>query len=122
MYRRIMGKPERKTVVSQADAVNDNRRHNARRIYQAFGETHTLTEWARITGLTYQTIWCRIERGMQIEEALSIGNYRSHCKFTFAGVTRGVTEWCRECKIPRSTFYSRLNGGMTIGQALGLEA
>lgn len=34
------------------------------------GETHTLAEWSRITGVSCQTIYKRLERGWTIEQAL----------------------------------------------------
>lgn len=50
--------------------------HNNRRtnIYiEAFGETHTLAEWARLTGINSKTIWSRIyDRNYTPERALGL--------------------------------------------------
>lgn len=36
------------------------------------GETHTLQEWSRITGIDYYTLRLRVKRGWSIEKALTV--------------------------------------------------
>jgi len=52
------------TVQEQAN----NRRNN--RYVEAFGESHTLAQWARIVGIGPKTIRYRLEQGATPEEAL----------------------------------------------------
>jgi len=48
----------------------NNRRNNC--LITHNGETHTLAEWAAITGLKYQTIQRRLKTGWNIKDALTI--------------------------------------------------
>lgn len=122
-YRQIYGLPERVHARTDPKPRKQSKGAYVRRTYEAFGHVHTLQEWANIVGLSYQTLWSRLDRGMDIESALN--PHRDHQPrhtYTFDGTTMGVTEWCRQCNVPRATFYTRLCSGMSIGQALGLEA
>lgn len=49
--------------------AQQNNRCNNRQI-ELNGETHTMAEWADITGLNPATIWARLKRGWPVEEAL----------------------------------------------------
>jgi hypothetical protein len=53
----------------------NNRRSNHLLTYN--GETHTITEWSEITGLTYDTIIVRLKHGWSIEDVLNIPVRRS---------------------------------------------
>jgi len=44
-----------------------NRRNNRWITYN--GETHTLTQWSEITGISISTLWHRIKRGCNVEQA-----------------------------------------------------
>lgn len=46
-----------------------NKRTN--RLLTAFGETHTESEWARITGINVSTIYARLKRGWTVDRALT---------------------------------------------------
>ena len=49
----------------------ENRRNN--RLITAFGKTHTISQWAQITGIKFTTIKGRIDRlGWSAEKALSV--------------------------------------------------
>lgn len=120
-YRELYELPVRQ-VIKKAEDTHEPRMHYVRRVYEAFGQTHTMAEWARITGLSYQTIYSRIDRGMEIEQALSLTPHTIGVKlYAHGGREMSRLEWCRELNIPRSRFYDNLARGMTVGQALGLE-
>lgn len=51
--------------------AQQNNRCNNRQI-ELNGETHTMAEWADITGLNPSTIWARLKRGWSAEEALKV--------------------------------------------------
>ena len=48
---------------------NSNRRFNHNITHN--GETHTLAQWARLTGVKEATLWRRIKRGWSVEKALT---------------------------------------------------
>ena len=60
--------------VTQTEQQN-NRRNN--RLIVANGESHTLAEWSRITGVKIGTLWARLKAGHSPEEAL-IGGRLGH--------------------------------------------
>lgn len=41
------------------------------------GETHSISEWAKITGIKYGTLWNRIKKGIPIEKALILKDNRT---------------------------------------------
>ena len=43
------------------------------KLFEAFGERHTISDWARMKGLRYQVLYMRIHRqGMTMEQALTL--------------------------------------------------
>ena len=40
--------------------------------YELDGEKHTLLEWAELTGIKYETIWARYNRGWDARRALQL--------------------------------------------------
>lgn len=60
--------PENCCWASLKEQAN-NRRNNHKETYN--GETHTIAEWAEITGIAVQTIYQRLHRGWTIEQALT---------------------------------------------------
>lgn len=60
------------TRLEQANNTSTNRHlaHN--------GETHTLAEWSRITGMKVPMIWQRLRRGWPVSEALTPQPSRRH--------------------------------------------
>lgn len=104
------------TWIEQANNTRKNR-------YITFnGETHTMAEWARITGLSYYVLRARITRGWSIERALTEPagtNYRHARSITFNGETHTIREWAHILNIKESTLSTRINGyGWPIERAL----
>lgn len=48
----------------------NNRSNN--RFVKAMGEKHTISEWARITGVPVKTIHMRLERGWSASDSVSV--------------------------------------------------
>ncbi len=46
-----------------------NRRDNVKLTHR--GETHTMSDWARKSGMAHRTLWARLNRGWSIEKALT---------------------------------------------------
>lgn len=40
--------------------------------YEAFGEVHSLNEWARLTGICKTSLWRYTQKGLTIEEACEL--------------------------------------------------
>lgn len=81
------------------------------------GETHSISDWARITGVCIATVHGRIRRGATIEEALSLANRRQ--KITDVDAfdiriknSKGVTrkELCAEYGLAKNTIRAILLG------------
>lgn len=58
-----------------SNSVQQNNRCNNIRVSYA-GETHTISDWARITGINYFTLRFRIKQGMPLERAFTKGDLR----------------------------------------------
>jgi hypothetical protein len=92
----------------------NNRRRNRR--ITAFGETRTLSEWARFTGLSGSLIRHRLDRGLSAERTFS--PVRRRRPVTAFGKTMTVTEWSRVVGMPHQAICRRLNRGLTPEEAL----
>lgn len=55
-----------------ADALTQNNNRSTNRRLTATGQTHTISEWARISGIKESTIRERLKRGWSIERALGV--------------------------------------------------
>lgn len=84
---------------------SNNQRTNRYITYN--GETHTLIQWSRITGLTYTTISNRLERGMSVEEALFAPNPNEKRPLVAIDENTGVIYWFESSKDAERRGYSR---------------
>ena len=55
-----------------ADMVTQQNNRTNNRLISANGETHTMAEWSRISGIRYDTIQRRIAHGWSDEEAVTV--------------------------------------------------
>lgn len=87
----------------------------------AHGETKTLAEWSRDTGVHIGTIWSRLHLlGKSPEEAVAAvsevpWNAR---ELSFGGKTQGVADWARETGISVWTLYRRLDRRWSVEDVL----
>ena len=51
-------------------------RHLQRDAIEAFGETHSLSQWAKLLGLPKTSLWRYLQRGLTIEEACVLRDIR----------------------------------------------
>lgn len=89
--------------------------------YAAFGEEHSLSEWAKIKGVPYTTLQSRMHRGITLEDALLMPTDPKNGKGTYiviGGVAMTITEWLREKGVPRSTYYWRVRNGWSEEKAI----
>lgn len=107
----------------KAQMQQDSKPRKAALYYTAFGETRTLSEWARIGGLKKSTLYGRVElRGLSVEEAIRMGEPQKGSKAKEReafGEKRTLTEWARLYGIEPNTLGHRMNKcGMTLEAAL----
>ena len=71
------------------------------------GETHTISQWARITGLKRDTISNRIERGMTVEEALYTPKANIERPVIATDIKTGKTYWFKSTKEAERKGHTR---------------
>lgn len=87
------------------EQCNNTRRNH---IVEAFGESHTLAEWARINGLSYNTIKTRMRRGVQGDELVAPVKKRT---ITANGETHTLREWSIITGLSLNTIKTRVRKG-----------
>jgi len=85
-------------------------------IYTYKGESHCLSEWAKILGFNLARARGRIRRGCSFEEALQDDLYNR--QITINGETRQVYEWCTYYGINAGDVYSRIHRGWSKEDAI----
>ena len=84
------------------------------RMLTAHGETRSVTEWARLKGLTYKALSNRLDRGWSPERAVDTPmrqKARSGRRIKVGGDALTVAEWSERNGIPRRTIANRLAAG-----------
>lgn len=93
------------------------------KLITANGETHSLSEWARKTGITKTAIWLRINRlGWDVARAVTEPVHEAAQAVTIDGVTRTVYEWCRLNGIRYGLAYRRIQEGWGPKEAVTVAA
>lgn len=77
--RLLRGMPFERAI--QAGDLRDTNGGWNARLYTMNGETHSLIEWAKISGLRAQTIAYRLDRGIPIEDAIRDTDLRKFNRF-----------------------------------------
>lgn len=65
----------------------------AAKLYEVDGETHSLYEWSRISGIKVKTIRARLKSGWSVEDAIFKTVNKQHC------IARSSKE-CFHCPYP----------------------
>jgi hypothetical protein len=90
------------------------------------GESRTIAEWSRKTGIDIATISSRLELGWPVEKALTEppnpGRKSSNKFLEFNGESRTIAEWARKTGINMATISYRLKSGWAIEKALSVPA
>lgn len=87
-------------------------------MFEAFGESHTIKEWAGKSGIPYDALYHRFNsRHWDIEEALTTPTGTRNL-ITIDGETHTATEWMGICKMPRGSYYKRIREGWSVRDAL----
>ena len=97
--------PENCRWATQAEQSNNTRRNH---IVEAFGESHTLAEWGKINGLSYNTIKTRMRKGATGEELVKPVKKRT---ITANGETHTLREWAKITGVSYNTIKTRVFNG-----------
>lgn len=86
---------------------------------EAFGESHTITEWAKMTGFLAETIRKRLNIGFSQEDAVSspLGEHRKKI-VEFNGERHTTCEWSILLGFSKNLIDYRLKKGWSIEKAL----
>lgn len=102
-------KPEKKSYVHK-------------KMLSANGEAHTLKEWAKLTGIPYNTLYMRMyRRGMGIDEAIQYGQrmkFSLRRQITVRGETKSLAEWAEEKGLSTRCILKRLDLGYSDEEAV----
>lgn len=92
------------------------------KLYTHNGETLTLKDWSRRTGIPKATLADRVGRGMPIGDAIDPDHHpKKNVTYTHDGQTLTLGEWARRTGIKYSTLRHRVNSaGMSIGDAINM--
>lgn len=93
-----------------------NRGNN--RLLTHAGETLTLAEWSRRTGIKESTIRARLAKGGSTDAALSTPCKPWAMLLQWKGRTQSMSAWAREYGLDQSLVSYRLKSGWTLEQAL----
>lgn len=113
-YRELAGLPP-----LNPDGTDPGRTGMSR--YTMGGEAHTLSEWARMYGVSRDTVANRVTRlHWPLEKALTVpvAAHEDAEAVTIRGITRTVTEWADWLGISRETVYARIKHGWSVRDAL----
>lgn len=94
----------------------------------SLGETRTVMEWSKVTGIHITTLNVRRRKGWTPEQILGIesapppnGTKGKRILLTHNGETYPIAKWSRIRNISRSTLKERVAQGLSDAQTLGFE-
>lgn len=97
--------------------TQSNNRGEFNLVYSYKGENHTLKEWCKLLNLNYQTIYCRIQKGLSFLEAIKYIDPRD-AKIWWEGKEYTKQELCNMFNIPIQNFYDRKRKGWPLEKIL----
>lgn len=107
-------KPSNCTWATRRQQAN-NRRTNRTVTFR--GETLTIAQWSRRTGVKQHTLRYRIEAGWAIKVALS-AHLKKNVKYSLSGESRTLKEWGHKLSIGYGTLRNRLKSGWSVEKTL----
>ena len=90
---------------------------------EAFGERHTISEWAQIVGVSYNTLYMRLHRGETVEQAVARMK-KMICvptEIKSDGESLTVREWAKRLNVTPNCIYARIERGYTPEEAVTTE-
>jgi hypothetical protein len=106
---------------TDADQANNRR---TSRLISYNGETRTLAEWSKVTGVAYHTLLSRIDRDKwplkrAFEEPAVHVSVRNRVVYEFQGQSLSLREWADQMQVSHRTLRARVQSyGWSIERAL----
>lgn len=95
----------------------NNRRNNVNITLN--GETHTLSEWCKLKGLSYYTVQERIKCGMSYNEALRPLEVKNrYSSININGEIHSLSEWCKIKGLNYDAVLARIHRGYNVIDAI----
>ena len=100
----------------------NNRRGNNWITHPATGETHTMSQWAQIRGLTPAVIYNRLKVGWTVEATLDskVQQRMGRAKYRLNGELISISKYAKTNGMNVNTLYSRLHKGWSVEETLGI--
>lgn len=108
-----------------ADSITQGNNRRTNRFIEYNGEKHTLAEWARLTGISDDTLAHRLKDGWSIEDVFNkpVRSRKPSCPgIEYNGETHSIAEWSRITGIPYFTLIKRFEVGWSATDALTIPA
>lgn len=93
-----------------------NRRNNHRLTYK--GETKTVTQWAKLTGLPAAAILSRIRYGWSPDEIIETPSGGKSETIVYDGITEKISYWSKVTGFSAHTIRMRLRAGWSVEDTL----
>lgn len=105
------------------DAITQSNNKTDNFLIEFNGETDTLANWSKRTGIKQGTIAWRLKRGWSVERALTATIKQTKPTgekhfIEYKGESRTIAEWARKLDFPYHTLSKRINSGWSIERAL----
>lgn len=81
------------------------------------GETHTISEWARLYNINRSTLQYRLNNGNQLLEALTPSD-SIYKNIRYNNEVHSIVEWAQILKMNTATLRARIKSGWTVEDAL----
>lgn len=99
--------------------INGNCKTNHKYLTTSDGRTATMTEWAKITGIPYQTIKTRIRNNWDVDKAISLPSEpRVLGEINWNGKVHTFSSLAREAGISVAAMHQRIRSGWSVEDAV----
>jgi hypothetical protein len=102
-------------------APKNSRRGRKPKLYTAFGEAKTLSEWSTLYSVHTHTLKQRLKDGLPFEDSLTMKPRQFGQLHTVNGVSMTLHGWADHIGIAYDALLGRLRTGRTLAEALAMR-